>query len=336
MQPRERGGVTFTANTEAVARPVLLFVLGFGRSGTSALTRVLSLCGAELPKGLLGATGSNPRGYWEPRAVIHLNEEILRRQGSDGYDVSLRLPDESSLDAETKATCIAKIRAYLATLPAAPLVVLKEPKTTALTDLWFEAARQEGFDTAGVIAIRHPAEVIASIEKRAGRQLYVESSPELVSASWLRYTLLAERATRGIPRVFVEYSNLLESWRREVKRISAALSVDFDIRDEGVVDEFLTPGLRHHRHRGPVVEPFGTDWMSVVYDALSAASRDQPWDKAELDRVFEAYRMCERGFRTVFTDVRRYHNLTRMMPLPFVKLGLSALALAHRRRGTWG
>jgi hypothetical protein len=30
------------------ARPVALFVLGFGRSGTSALTRVLSLCGAAL------------------------------------------------------------------------------------------------------------------------------------------------------------------------------------------------------------------------------------------------------------------------------------------------
>ncbi|OBA71126.1 hypothetical protein A5633_23255 [Mycolicibacterium elephantis] len=327
--------MTSASEDGTVARPVLLFIIGFGRSGTSALTRVLSLCGAALPKGLLGATGSNPRGYWEPRAAIHLNEEILRRQGSDGYDVSLPLPGEGSLDAGARASAIAKIRAYLTTLPAAPLVVMKEPKTTALTDLWFEAARQAGFDTAVVIAVRHPAEVIASIGKRAGRQLYVKSSPELVSASWLRYTLLAERGSRDIPRVFVEYSNLLESWRREVKRISATLGVDLDIQDEDVVDEFLTSDLRHHRNRGPVAEPFGTDWVSVVYDALSAASRDQPWDQAELDRVFEEYRVCERGFRTVFTEVQRYHNLTRLMPLPLVKLGLSALALAHRRRETW-
>ena len=40
----------------AATRPVALFVLGLGRSGTSALTRVLSLCGAALPAGLLGAT----------------------------------------------------------------------------------------------------------------------------------------------------------------------------------------------------------------------------------------------------------------------------------------
>ena len=170
-----------------VARPVILFVIGFGRSGTSALTRVLSLCGAALPAGLLGATGSNPRGFWEPRAAVHLNEEILRRHGSSGYDLSLRLQDEGALDAEEKAACIAEIRAYLTTLPTAPLVVVKEPKMTALSGLWFEAARQAGFDVAAVIAVRHPAEVIGSVEKRARGQFYVRSSPELVSAWWLRY-----------------------------------------------------------------------------------------------------------------------------------------------------
>ena len=73
------------------AKPVALFVLGFGRSGTSALTRVLSLCGAALPAGLLGATSENPRGCWEPRAAIHLNETILRRHGSSAYDLTLRM-----------------------------------------------------------------------------------------------------------------------------------------------------------------------------------------------------------------------------------------------------
>ena len=317
-------------------RPVMLFVIGFGRSGTSALTRVLSLCGAVLPPGLLGATGSNPRGYWEPRAAINLNEEILRRHGSSGYDLSLRLLEEGAFDAEEKAACIAKIKAYLATLPAAPLVVIKEPKMTALAGLWFDAARLAGFDVAAVIAVRHPTEVIGSVEKRARRQFYVRSSPELVSAWWLKYTLLAERATRAVPRVFIEYSNLLESWRREVKRISTALAIDLDTaRDEGAIDEFLTTDLRHHQHRGPVAEPFGTDWMAVVYETLGSAARDQPFDESELDRVFAAYRASERGFQTVFDDLHRYRNLTRLMPLPLVKLGLSVLALVHRRKGTW-
>ena len=55
----------------------------------------------------------------------------------------------------------------------------------------------------------------------------------------------------------------------------------------------------------------------------------------QLDRVFEAYGASERGFRQAFEDSRRYRNLDRLLPPFVVKLGLEALALAHRRRGTW-
>jgi hypothetical protein len=44
----------------------LIFILGMARSGTSALTRVLSLCGCALPKSLKEANDGNPRGFWEP------------------------------------------------------------------------------------------------------------------------------------------------------------------------------------------------------------------------------------------------------------------------------
>ena len=75
--------------------------------------------------------------------------------------------------------------------------------------------------------------------------------------------------------------------------------------------------------------------MSVVYETLGAAARDEPWDGSALDRVFEAYRATEYGFRTAFEDFQRYRNLNRLMPPSLVKLALEVLALAHRRRGTW-
>ena len=323
------------AQSRTAARPVALFVLGLGRSGTSALTRVLSLCGGRLPAGLLGATASNPRGCWEPRTAVHLNQAILHRHGSSAYDLTPGLHDNGALDAQAKATCLAKIRTFLTTLPAAPVVVIKEPKITAVSGLWFEAARAAGFDVAAVVAVRHPQEVIASFAQRTSRQHYVHVSAELASAWWLKYTLLAERGTRGVPRVFVAYANLLEDWRREVKRISAALAIDLDARDESAIEEFLSSSLRHHRYRGPVAEPFGTDWVSVVYHAVSAAARDEPWEQSALDRVFEAYRASEHGFRAAFEDARRYRMLDRFLRPSIVKLALEALALARRRRGTW-
>ena len=54
---------------------------------------------------------------------------------------------------------------FLTTLPAAPVVVIKEPKMTALSGMWFEAARLAGFHVATVIAVRHPHEATASLVK---------------------------------------------------------------------------------------------------------------------------------------------------------------------------
>jgi hypothetical protein len=135
--------------------------------------------------------------------------------------------------------------------------------------------------------------------------------------------------------VFVEYANLLEDWRREVKRISTALQIDLEARDEAVIDEFLTEDLWHHRHRGQVTEPFGTDWMGAIYETVRAAARDEAWDQSEFDRVYQAYQDSERGFHTVFEDYQRYRKFNRLMPPAVVKLGLAVLAFAHRRSGTW-
>jgi hypothetical protein len=245
-----------------------------------------------------GADSTNPRGYWEPRAALSLNEAILHRHGSPGFDPSLRLLEEGAFDAEEKAACTAKIGAFLTRLPAAPLVVIKDPQMTVLSGMWLEAARLAGLDVAAVIAVRHPQEVIASQAAAS------PTSPELSSALWLKYCLLAERHTRALPRVFVDYANLLDNWRREITRISKTLAIDLNTRDEGAIEEFLTPDLRRQRHCGPVTDRFGTDWMSAVYEAMRAAARDEPWDVSVLDHVFEAYQVTEHDFRTAFENCR--------------------------------
>jgi hypothetical protein len=321
--------VTVAGQSGTAARPVVLFVLGVHRSGTSALTRVLSLCGGALPARLVGANSGNPLGYWEPFASHRLNYTILRRHGSEWFDPTLRLQEEGVFDADENAACIAEIRAFLSTLPAAPLVVIKDLQITALSGMWFEAARLAGFDVAAVIAVRHPQEVTASLAA------FNRASPELASALWLKFNLLAERHTRALPRVFVEYANLLDDWRREIKRISVALGIDLNTRDEGAIEEFLTPDLHRQRHCGPVTDLFGSDWISVVYEALRAAARDEPWDPSALDRVFQAYRASERDFRTALENFHRFHKLNRLARPSIMKLIYEVLAMAHRRRGPW-
>ncbi|BCQ06736.1 hypothetical protein JMUB5695_00145 [Mycobacterium heckeshornense] len=310
-------------------RSVVLFVIGMARSGTSALTRVLSLCGGTLPPGMVGANKSNPLGYWEPRKAIYLNEAILYRHRSAPYDPTLRLQEENAFDANDKAACVAEISAYLSTLPAAPLLIIKEARVNLLSDMWFEAVRLAGSDIVTVIAVRHPQEVAASLARHMG------ASPELSSALWLKYNLLAERNTRGLPRVFVEYPNLLGDWRREIERISAALAIDLDNRDDAAIEEFLEQDLHRQRYSGLVRELFGTDWISTVYESLHAAARDELWDGSTLDRVFEAYRASEHDFRRVFADFHRYYKFRVLLRPSVMKLIGEVLAFAHRRSGTW-
>lgn len=310
-------------------RPVLLFVMGMARSGTSAITRVISLCGGVLPAALAGANPANPRGYWEPRKAIILNERILHRNGSSRFDTTLRLQEPDAFSAVEKTACIADIQGYLATLPPAPLVVIKDPRINLLSDMWFEAARKSGFDVATVIAVRHPTEVVASVAAQAA------ASPEFSSALWLKFNLLAEAHTRDVPRVFVGYTNLLEDWRTEMKRISVALGVNLDARDDMAIEAFLETDLRRQKYCGPVTEPFGTDWMSVVYETLCVAASDVPWDSAELDRVLAAYRSSERGFRMMVEDFQKFQKLSRRTRPSMMKLIYEVMAAANGRRGTW-
>ena len=313
---------------QTASRPVILFVMGINRSGTSALTRVLSLCGGALPAKLLGAMPDNPLGHWEPRKVNVLNEGILRRLGSSAFDPSLHLGEDDAITPEDRAASLEEIHEYLRTLPDAPLIVLKDPRFTLMSDMWFGAAQQAGFDVVTVISVRHPQEVAESIAVRSG------ASPELSTALWLKYNLLAERDTRGMPRVFVHYDNLLEDWRREMKRISAALGIDLSTQDENAVEEFLKQDLRHQRNQGAVPEPFGTDWVSTVYGALSASAQDEPCDESALDRVFETYGASERAFRTAFENLQRFNKVYRFIRPGAFKLLTEFLATAGRRKDT--
>src|SRR4249920_989928 len=68
-------------------RPVGIFMLGMHRSGTSVLTRVLSLLGCALPGDLLGSNESNPTGHWESARAIEINEALLTALGRRWDDV---------------------------------------------------------------------------------------------------------------------------------------------------------------------------------------------------------------------------------------------------------
>lgn len=305
--------------------PILVLVLGMARSGTSALARALSLCGGAMPATLLGADEGNPKGHWEPLNALHLNEEFLTRHGSTWFDPTLRLQNELVVGRAEQDAYLDRIKAFLQELPPAPVHIIKEPRITALCDFWFDAARQTGFSLAAAVAVRHPQEVSASLAAR------YRMSSELATALWLKYNLLAERHSRGLPRVFIEYSNLLRDWRVEVSRIEAALSIDLSVRDEAAIDDFLSPDLRRQRHGTGISDVFGEQWISRAYAALSAAARGEPPDTNALDAIFDSYRACERALRVSLDEFQTRFAPAAATARPVVTRVIDRLRAAARR-----
>lgn len=273
-----------------------------GRSGSSALTRVLSLCGAALPEALLPANNSNPRGHWEPLEALNLNEDVLLRHSSGWHDPTFALCEDNEFSGQESNLFIEHIMQFLRTLNKERITVVKEPRIVALSNFWFTAAQKSGFAIKIVIPVRHPHEIVASLAARDG------ISAELSAVLWMKYNLLAERLSRPFPRVFVEYSNLLSDWRREIARIADTLAINLDA-DLTKIEVFLDRALHHQKESGAITEFFITPWISEVHTAFAGAARDIPLDTAAIDRIFDVYSGCERTFRHSRNEfVRRFKH----------------------------
>ena len=187
-------------------------VVGSHRSGTSALARVLSLLGCDLPKHVLPpVAGDNELGYWEPATVVEAHDAFLKDIGSSWDDVAA-LPDGAFVSAGAR-----ELRQQLSLLVheeygTSSLFVVKDPRISRLLPVWLAVLAELQIAPAIVLAARNPLEVAASLRARHG---FTTTKSLLL---WLRHTLESEQHSRGRPRSFVMYDELLRNWQGVVAR----------------------------------------------------------------------------------------------------------------------
>ena len=269
-------------------------LIGMHRSGTSALTRVLSLLGAGLPKTLIGAAPGNEAGHWESRAVCELNDRILRAAGSAWYDWRaidphfFASPQAAELRAEAKATLADEFGDSV-------LFVLKDPRICRLYPFWQEVLTDAGVEPLPVIPLRSPLEVAASLEARDGML------PALGMLVWLRHVLDAERFSRGGQRVVTGYDALLADWRPAADRIAGTFRLRWaaPAAEAGkAINGFLSTELRHHAVDATIEAPGLAPWIRDTFSILHrwAAEGEDAADHPALDRTEEALRATEPCF----------------------------------------
>ena len=282
---------------DTAPRRIALIVAGMHRSGTSALTRVLSLCGAALPEQLMGASENNPKGYFESERLYALHEELLAEAGTRWDDLS---PFPRAWYASPNVGAwVARLReAVQAEFGSASLLTIKDPRVCKLVPLWVRALHDLEIEPVFVLPVRNPLDVAASLRRAEG---VGEAKATLL---WLHYFLAAERDTRGHRRAFASYDALLEDWRRVMARVESDLALVLpraSRRAEAEIDAFLARELRHAATRAEDLYAHQgiSAWVKQAYAwGLRAAAAESP-DVDELDVLGLAIEPAESAFGPV-------------------------------------
>lgn len=220
----------------------VICVIGMHRSGTSAITKAISFLGPSLGNNedLLEPHSDNPKGFFENKNLVNLNEAILNKFNRSWSTVS-QLPknwwerkDLNDIKQEMRKFVNQNFLHH-------HLWLWKDPRLTLLIPLWKEILTDLNVSIKFVICIRHPSDVYSSLKVRNG------FSKEHTFELWKLYTLNALYWSKDHQRTIVSYDNLINNWKDTLEKISNDLVIE--IKDHKLLEEkiesFLSPDLRH-------------------------------------------------------------------------------------------
>jgi hypothetical protein len=243
-----------------------LVVLGMHRSGTSLVTRLVSLLGLAVcrDEDLLVGYKGNPRGHWESQSLIDLNDRLLDELGGTWFC-------PPALDAQRTARILRRhgpqaLDGFLQAHPQRPWV-WKDPRACVLLPFWSAVLAKRA---AYVLVVRHPLEVSDSLARRNG------CSPQFSLALWERYTRQAMLGAAGRPMMVCTYDEVLTDpvdWcERLLSFLAQAGVAPADAVDWGVVGAYAMDGLRHS-HRSWAQLEHGSPTSSQQLQLAQVASR---------------------------------------------------------------
>ncbi len=301
IKPQFRGDVKSIEKGPRRSSRLAVLVLGMHRSGTSAVAGLISKLGIGLPEDLIGAQANNQKGFFESSTIMLAHERLLAALGSSWSSL-----DDLSGIATTPAgrAFVAEMREYLEVqFGRSQYLVLKDPRMCRILETWLPLIHDLNADVLAVHVLRNPLAVSASLLERN------DFSPGRSILIWLEHVLRAERRTRGLPRLFVNFDDILSDWRVFAERFEALGIVppglNFASRIE--IESFLSDSIRHHKFEPSDVtgDQSLPAWVRDTFAMLEAAARcgDAP-EATRLDRAFDEYDLARR----LFNDVARDHQ----------------------------
>ena len=221
-----------------------VFVVGAGRSGTSALMRGVHALGVSLGDNLKAATGKNPTGFFENADLLDVAKRARSALGLKSESVAL-IPEAAWREVDLEPLVKETVALVERSFGGAPIWGFKYAQTLRMLPFWERVFELGRIDASYVVAARNPLSVArsrAKLDSQRGVQ-------EMSDLSWLVNVVPYFRRMARRPFTVVDYDVLMGGPGEQLTRIAEQLdlpvdeAVGFAIREYS--EEFLQTEMRH-------------------------------------------------------------------------------------------
>lgn len=286
----------------------VVVVLGMHRSGTSMLARLLAHAGVALgPRIMTTAGADNAQGYWEHAEIFAAQESLL----DDVLDRTwygpkgcLPLP-QRWWEAPEVADCREKLVHILERELAdhAGLWGFKDPRTARLLPLWRQVFDRIGVAPLYILAVRQPAAVAASLEKRNGM------SPARGQLLWLQHNLAAVEESGDDLAAVIDYDSWFERGDEVADRLLARVGIERP--KDLALDPLIDPKERHHEPSGGgFLLPLAAQTHQLLRGLADAEPGSEPW-RSGLAELRSCAAALHRGEQLLAAWVESVEELSR-------------------------
>lgn len=298
------------------------FVVGFHRSGTSLMASGCDALGYSTGSGeLMAASFDNPKGYYESKRLVKINERVQKDLSSDWDDIFFSYGGRAQELAETYRLRIRDFLEREFLIEPHPNYILKDPRVMQTYGIWREGIQAMGLDKPEIVFIyRNPLECAESQRSRYQKGYVKDGVPFHYFGKDLRETLLLWYVysvrffltLEGERLTVVRYGDLISKPEPTLRRVADWAGMEAD--DEGISEfatEFLETGLRHHAKTARDLQQATLEFPFIhkLFEQFEALADKKTIYPGDIRAIADTH-------REPFADLMRFDFLGRLFTVP--------------------
>ncbi len=278
-------------------RPFII-VAGLGRSGTSAVARVLHESGISMGEHFRDPAKENAAGFYEELAVCDLNDEMMAESGMAGLG---RYPWRSTMLAVAK-----RFEKELAALASTNAAGWKDPRFSVTLEAWLPYLSSP---PKVIVCLRSSEAFLHSVA-----QIFGLVDRDVIERWWALQSrrLLDVIRDYDLDATCVEYDDLIQRPEETIAQLSAFVGQPLDA-------SYIEPNLRHHTYHIP-------HRMAPIYNEVRALGPANPAQPLVTEGAPATAEMIDAYVRQVSAIDTRIEAANREWAR---RIGAPALHLAH-------